>query len=152
MSDAKVQVFDEEDLQVLSRQLQDAIVRAGDIAYLPRQRRFAMAVNRFDWQQASEAPASAKSWQRRSSGVRFEQVKRAQVSGIDQTSKDAALVLLAVEFTPAEVPSGMITLRFAAGVAIRLEVDCIEAELKDLGAVWSTTAKPDHNGPADGDS
>ena len=30
------------------------------------------------------------------------------------------------------------------GAAVRLEVECIEARLTDLGAAWSTSAKPSH--------
>jgi hypothetical protein len=35
-------------------------------------------------------------------------------------------------------------LNFSGGGAIRLEVECIEAELSDLGAAWSTRRKPQH--------
>jgi Protein of unknown function (DUF2948) len=55
------------------------------------------------------------------------------------------LVLLAIRFEPGEdAPEGDITLQFANGAAIRLRVDYIEAELKDLGGVWATKYKPDH--------
>jgi hypothetical protein len=47
-------------------------------------------------------------------------------------------------FEPAEEPSGVLTLLFAGGGAIRLEVECIEAELRDLGAAWRTRLKPEH--------
>ena len=33
---------------------------------------------------------------------------------------------------------------FSGGGAIRLEVDCLEAELIDLGEVFATMACPDH--------
>ena len=36
------------------------------------------------------------------------------------------------------------TLHFADGGAIRLHVECIEAELKDLGPVWQAKSKPQH--------
>ena len=55
------------------------------------------------------------------------------------------LALLAIEFEPAETPAGSIRLKFAAGAEVCLEVECIEAEIKDLGATWTTTAKPDHS-------
>jgi hypothetical protein len=37
-----------------------------------------------------------------------------------------------------------VVLHFANGGAIRLEVECIEAELKDLGAVWRAKSRPQH--------
>ena len=55
-------------------------------------------------------------------------------------------MLLAVTFEPAEEPSGTLTLQFAGGGAIRLQVECIEAELRDLGAAWATRSKPQHAG------
>jgi hypothetical protein len=76
--------------------------------------------------------------------VRFERVKAAQVQGIDLKQKDAVLELLAVTFEPGEEPSGTLTLLFAGGGAIRLQVECIEAELRDLGAAWKTRRKPRH--------
>jgi hypothetical protein len=37
-----------------------------------------------------------------------------------------------------------VTLNFADGAAIRLEVECIEAEMKDLGPAWRAKAMPRH--------
>ena len=36
------------------------------------------------------------------------------------------------------------TLTFSGGAALRLEVECLEAELVDLGPVWTTEACPAH--------
>jgi hypothetical protein len=33
---------------------------------------------------------------------------------------------------------------FSGGAAIRLEIECLEAELSDLGPVWSAGKCPDH--------
>jgi hypothetical protein len=37
-----------------------------------------------------------------------------------------------------------VTLHFSDGAAIRLDVECIEAQMKDLGPVWEAVATPDH--------
>jgi hypothetical protein len=37
-----------------------------------------------------------------------------------------------------------VTLTFSGGGAIRLEVECLEAELVDLGEVFAAAACPDH--------
>jgi hypothetical protein len=37
-----------------------------------------------------------------------------------------------------------VTLTFSGGGAIRLDVECLEAELADLGEVFSAMACPDH--------
>lgn len=142
MQDLKLIALDPEDLRVLSCHLQDAVMRVGDMAYLKAEMRFAAIANRFDWERAAQEREGV--YQRRRSGVRFERVKAAQVSGIDLKQKNAVLELLAVTFEPGEEPSGTITLQFAGGGAIRLLVECIEAELRDLGAVWRTRTKPEH--------
>jgi hypothetical protein len=37
-----------------------------------------------------------------------------------------------------------VTLAFAGGGAVRLNVECIEAELRDLGPAWEAKGKPQH--------
>ena len=64
--------------------------------------------------------------------------------GIDLRRKDAILSLLAVSFESSDPPAGSIILRFADSAAIRLDVECIEAELKDLGPVWRAASMPKH--------
>ena len=54
MTQLKLLALDEEDLIVVSSHLQDAVMRVGDMAYLPSQQRFAAIVNRFDWEQANK--------------------------------------------------------------------------------------------------
>jgi hypothetical protein len=58
------------------------------------------------------------------------------------------LALLAVTFDPAsssgETPEGNVTLTFSGGAAIRLNVECIEVELRDLGAAWTAKRSPKH--------
>jgi hypothetical protein len=141
MNDLKLIALDTEDLRVLSCHLQDAVIRVEDMAYIKDEMRFAALASRFDWECAQRA---AGDYQRRHSGLRFERVTGAQVQGIDLKNKDAVLSLLAVTFEPAEEPSGTLTLHFAGGGAVRLQVECVEAELRDLGAAWSTRVKPEH--------
>lgn len=146
MSELKLIALDAEDLSVLSVNLQDAVLRISDIAYLPREKRFAAIANRFDWLGASDGKGGG-SYARRRAALRFERVLNAQVQGLDLANKGAVLALLAISFeagaTP-ESPEGHVTLHFAEGAAIRLHVECIEAELKDLGPVWQAKSKPQH--------
>lgn len=142
MEELKLIALDAEDLRILSCHLQDAVIRVGDMAYLKEGMRFAAIANRFDWEGAVKSKDDQ--FQRRRTGLRFERVKSAQVQGLDLKKKDLVLVLLAVAFEPGDEPEGTLILHFAGGGAIRLGVECIEAELRDLGAVWSTQHKPEH--------
>src|SRR5262249_42631319 len=60
------------------------------------------------------------------------------------SEKDAVLNLLAVEFVPTDAPAGQVKLTFSGGCAMRLDVECLECELTDLGPEWATAACPPH--------
>lgn len=152
MSALKLIAFDAEDLAVVSAHLQDAVLKVGDLAYLPEMKRFAALANRFDWLSALPGRTDAKSQPalaRRQCALRFERVLKAQVSDIDLRNKNDVLSLLAIQFTPGELPAGIVTIVFAGKGAIRLEVECIEAELKDLGPAWEARGEPSHSGISD---
>lgn len=144
----KLIALDAEDLAVISAHLQDAVVRVGDMTFMPREKRFAAVVNRFDWAGAVVAAATGggAKGERRRTGLRFERVLKARISGIALDKKTAALALLAITFEGMgeNDPGGRIRLDFAGGGAIELVVECIEAELKDLGAAWRARRVPDH--------
>jgi hypothetical protein len=150
MTPLKLIALDEEDLAILSSHLQDAVVRVEDIAYLPGQKRLAAVLNRFDWEKATEE--AAKAYQRRRTALRFDRVLGAKLKNIKLTARDRILSLLAVSFEPGEAPSGKVTLFFSGDASILLDVECIEAELKDLGPVWRTRSKPQHPGVEPGDA
>lgn len=153
MSELKLIALDADDLNVISAHLQDAVGRAGDIAYQPGGRRFAMVLNRFDWPGAGANGSSARSmarpgretnYGRCQTALRFEKVSAVRSIGIDRSRKQDVVSLLAVGFTESEPPSGTVTLYFSGGPQIALDVECIEAELRDLGAAWTTTRRPEH--------
>jgi Protein of unknown function (DUF2948) len=137
--------LDEDDLKIISAQLQDAIVRMDELAFLPKESRFVAVMKRFDWMKAGGNGASEGNfYERRQAALRFERVLGAKFRDLPLDNKDAVEDLLAIYFEPAEPPGGFVDLIFAGGGRIRLEVECIEAELRDLGPVWRTRHKPTH--------
>jgi hypothetical protein len=140
----KLLALDEDDLGVISAHVQDAIVSVGDLAWRPAERRFALAMNRFDWHGALARPRR-RDFERRRAILRFDRVLAVKVQGINPKATGAVLELLAVGFTPGEAPGGSIMLTFAGGGTIRLDVEVIEAALTDLGGAWGTKSAPAHN-------
>lgn len=136
--------LDEDDLAVISANLQDALIPVSEIAYLPREKKFALAGKRFDW-----VKARAGGCERCATGLHFECVRRVAISGFAQDQKDLVLNLLAIAFEPADAPSGEILLTFSGGAAIRLEVECIEAQVRDLGPRWPCRREPHHTLPVE---
>jgi hypothetical protein len=132
--------LDQEDLAVISAHLQDAVVKIGDLAYLPQERRFVLAANRFDWECALDEPP-----RRRLTGLHFERVLRVRCRGIDRNKPDRMLNLLGVTFAETDAPSGTATLIFEEDAAIQLDIECIEAQMKDLGPVWACDKRPVHD-------
>jgi hypothetical protein len=139
----KLIALDNDDLKVFSAHLQDAVIRTEDIAFLPKERRFAIVMNRFDWLGAVDG-APADGYARLQCALRFEKVRHVQYKHLAIGERSEIVELLAVRFHAAEPPSGAILLTFAGGPAIKLHVDCIEAELRDLGPIWRTPHKPRH--------
>jgi Protein of unknown function (DUF2948) len=137
----KFVVLDEEDLEVVSAHVQDAVVKTGDVMWRPQEKRVVVALNRFDWESAQDGSAE---FHRRRAALRFERVLSCKCRDIDPAGTDTVLNLLAVEFAEAEPPSGVVTLTFSGGKALRLEVECLEAELADLGPSWAACGCPAH--------
>lgn len=151
MDQLKFIVLDNEDLAVVSAHLQDAVLKVSDVLWRPQEKRLVLALNRFDWEGAQ---ADRPQYRRRRAALRFERVLSCKCRHVNPAGKDAVLNLLAVEFSPGDAPSGVVTLTFSGDVALRLEVECLEAELADLGPTWTTTCCPMHveaeaNAPAE---
>ena len=64
--------------------------------------------------------------------------------GVAREKPGEVLSLLAIRFLPAEPPAGRIALVFSGGGQIELEVECIEAAVRDLGPAWATQCCPEH--------
>jgi len=138
----KLLAMDDEDLAVLSAHVQDAVLKVADLVNLPKERRFALGMNRFIWEKAD---GRRPSFERRRAALTFDRVLSVQTSHIRRDRPEAVLELLAIGFEPgAEAPAGNVILYFAGGGAIRLAVECIEARLADLGTAWATRLKPSH--------
>jgi hypothetical protein len=132
---------DAEDLETISARLQDAVARVKDLIYLPKSRRFAGLFNRFKWESAG-----AHSGARVRAGLRVDGVLSAKASKLRAGNPDAVASLLAIRFQPngGEDPGGIIELVFSGGGLLRLEVECIDAELADLSGEWSARGRPVH--------
>ena len=141
MDQLKLIALDKEDIEVVSAHLQDAVVKAADIRWRPTEKRVVVALNRFDWEAANDA---SPEYRRRRAALRFERVTACKCKNCTPVEKDQVLNLLAVSFEETDQPAGVITLMFSGGAALRLEVECLEAELADLGPIWVTERCPAH--------
>jgi Protein of unknown function (DUF2948) len=144
MSRLKLAAADAEDLQVLSARLQDAVVKLKNVIWLPKKRRFAAMLNRLQWEEGGKTRVRA--------GLHFDGVLKVQSHKVKLGAGEAVVALLAVTFTrnEGEDPGGVIEIILAGGGAIRLTVECIDAELVDITGPWAARGRPNHEDPARG--
>lgn len=141
MSGLKLLAQDEEDLKIVSAHLQDAVIRVGDMVYLPRRRRFAVVLSRFCWECNGEHPPGS----RVESGLHFDGVLKTQSRDVRRDDPDALVGLLAINYTPSSSGDGIVDLVLCGGGLIRLTVECIDACLTDLSEPRPAVARPAHN-------
>jgi hypothetical protein len=132
---------DDDDLQVISAALQDAISTVGEIAYEPQARRLTVALNRFCWECSGPEPVRIRA------GLQLGGVLGVKSRDVKLDARDALLSILALTFTPAaaeEDPGGVVLIHLAGDGDIRVEVECIDAVLSDLSDPWPAQASPAH--------
>ena len=131
----KLIALDADDLAVISTHVQAALVQASDIIWRQGEKRLVVGMSRLDWEQTLDGETEPR---RLVSALRFDRVLACKSRDIDLAASETVLDLVGIEFHPQdgrnEEPGGSALLLFAQGGAIRLDVECLECELTDLGA------------------
>jgi Protein of unknown function (DUF2948) len=130
-SELKLMALDADDLAVISAHVQNARLRTSDIIWRQREKRLVVGMSRLDWEQTLAGETTSR---RLVAALRFDRVLACKSRHIDLEAPDAVLDLVGIEFHEDEAPSGRAILMFAQGGALRLDVECLECELTDLGA------------------
>ena len=130
----KLLAHDPDDLVLISAALQDAEVKLADISYAPAARTLTFPLTRYRWE--------ADGTEQVSCAVQFGDVLNVKVRGLD---RDRTCSLMAVEFMEnPEPPGGALLFLFAGCGELKVEVECVDAALADLGDPWPAPAHPDH--------
>ena len=126
----KLIALDEDDLAVISAHVQDARVQTADIIWRQGEKRLVIGMNRLDWEQTFSGETTPR---RLIAALRFDRVLSCKSRNIDLDAPETVLDLVGIEFYPGEDPGSSAMLLFAQGGALRLDVECLECELTDLG-------------------
>ena len=126
----KLIALDADDLAVISTHVQDAHVQTADIIWRQGEKRLVVGMSRLDWEQTLAGETAPR---RLIAALRFDRVLACKSRNIDVQAPEAALELVGIEFHPGDAPSGCALLMFSQGGALRLDVECLECELTDLG-------------------
>ena len=147
----RLRAIDQLDLSVIAAHLQDAVAKVADMAFDAKKRRMAIMLNRFMWEDVQDdkgkgAKADKNAPYRRvRSALHFDGVLRVQSVGLKMANREAIAELLTLKFEPKDEPAGIMTLTFAGGGALKLDVECLDAWLNDVSAPWSTKLRPGHD-------
>lgn len=120
------------DVPVLSALLQDAVMPSSEIAWMARQRRFAVLVNRFRWEDREAAEKVRRAYERVRAMLVIDGVLAVRANGVDPADKDLVLSILALEFDEGEDGAGTLRLVLAGDGEIALEVECVDIRLRDV--------------------
>jgi hypothetical protein len=134
----RLRAADAEDLAVLAAFLQDAIVNVSEMAYLPEQGAFVLAVCRFRWERAlSDTPEDV--FERVSCAITIGGVAIPKYRGFSLKDRSRTMPLLTMLFD-----NEAVTLTFGGDAAVRLPVSKLDVRIEDFGDCWPTKAKPEH--------
>ncbi|MCF6433380.1 DUF2948 family protein [Leisingera sp. MMG026] len=138
--------LEEEDLKVLSSLLQDAVFPVTEMSWRASERRFALLVNRFRWEDREAAERRGRAFERVQSLLVVNNVLGVSSQGVDRKDKDLVLSLLSVEFEPGEDGAGHVLLTLAGDGAVRLAVEALELSLRDVTRPYRAPSgqAPDH--------
>jgi hypothetical protein len=143
----KLIALDADDLAVISAHVQDARVQTTDIIWRQRQKRLVVGMSRLDWEQTLTGETAPR---RLIAALRFDRVLSCKSRNIDLAAPEKTLELLGIEFHPGEAPSGSAVLMFRHAGVLRLDVECLECELTDLGTDDLGTGDPGEGAESSG--
>jgi len=142
----RLRAFDTDDLAVISGLVQDAVFPASEMRWEQGARRFGLLLNRFRWEDAPRAEARGRPYERVQSVLAFEDVLSVQSQGVAPGDSETVLSLLSVQFEPGPDGTGQVLLTLAGDGAIRLQVEALEAVLRDVTRPYAAPsgARPTH--------
>lgn len=135
--------LDGEDLQVISSLVQDAIFPITEMQWYRSEGQFALLLNRMRWEDDGRDRHGAERVQ---AVLAVANVLNVASQGIDRSEKDMVLSLLSVAFEPGTDSAGEVLLTLAGDGAIRLKVEALEVQLRDVTRPYRAPSgkAPDH--------
>ena len=133
-----------DDLEVISALVQDAIFPGNEMTWRRSERRFAILLNRYRWEDAARLRRGPE---RVRSILVFEDVERVQSQGVTRDA-ETVLSILALSFAPGADGGGRIEITLSGDGALGLDVEALEVTLRDVTKPYAapsgaTPAHPD---------
>lgn len=137
----KLLAEDVHDLNVFSAYLQDSVIVANDIKFLPKTKKLICVFNRFMWEDAEKGIFRGN--KRIRSALVFDNVLMVKSKRINPKKKTKILEFLAIK---TEIKNNYFDIRliFSGDSILLVKAEEIESSLEDLGKTWETNYKPKH--------
>lgn len=123
---------DAEDLKIIAALVQDAVLPVTELKFDAKRRRFALLLNRFRWEDRTEAEQVGRAYERVRSMLVVEDVRKVQSFGFDRADKDLVLSVLSMAFEPGQDGTGRVIVTLAGDGAIALDVEALDIRLDDV--------------------
>ena len=142
----KLRAEDAEDLQVLSSLVQDAVFPLSEVVWRAQERRFAILLNRFRWEDSEKTGRQPRDYERAQSVLLFDDVIHVAQQGLDLSDTEMVLSLLSLGWAAGDDGAGRVELTLAGDGAIALDVECVNATLQDVTRPYVAPSgkKPSH--------
>lgn len=139
--------LDSEDLTVISAMVQDAVLPIGEISWQANQRRLALLINRFRWEDKTNAERQGRPVERVQSLLVFDTVLSVASQGLDRSQKDLVLSVLSITTENAENGDCFITVTLAGDGALRIRVEAVEVHLRDVTRPYAAPSRKSPHHP-----
>ena len=144
----RLMAFDAADLEVISSLCQDAVFPATEMSWRPKERRFAVLLNRFRWEDSDAADRQTRGYERVQAVLTVEGGSKGRSQGVDRADKALILSMLSVSFAPEADGAGKVVLTLAGDGLIEIDVEALEVTLRDVTRPYAAPSKamPSHPG------
>jgi len=140
---------DADDLKVIASLTQDAVFPVTEMRWHADQRRFALLLNRFRWEDSDAAAKRGRDFERVQSVLLLEDVMGVQSNGLDRHDTDVVLSLLDLTWEAGEDGTGRVLLTLAGDAELAIQVEALEVQLKDVTRPYIAPSKSAPSHPED---
>ena len=141
-----VGAFDTRDLEIISSLIQDSIVPTSEIKWLANSYKLALLINRFRWEDKNLIKSQQVIPERVQSLLMISNIRAISSSGFSPKQKNKILSILSISFDGNKGGSGNILIVLSGKGGIRVEVDALEINLRDVTMPYEAPSglSPEH--------
>jgi hypothetical protein len=142
----RLKALDADDMPIVAALVQDAVFPLTEMSWDQRERRFAILLNRFRWEDKAAAERGSREFERVQTVMVIDDVMAVRSQGFDRVDKDLVLSILTMSFQPGEDGSGQVEITLAGDGAIRFDVEALGITLHDVTRPYFAPSghAPDH--------